>query len=164
MTALYELTKELKECEQLLMAGELTEEMLADTLNALSSEFKSKAVNVGLFIKSVEQMSEACKNEQARLKDRQQSFDKKVEQMKTYLLENLIAIGETKITDPLITISTRKPTKACQIDDENKVPEQYVKTKTVTSIDKRTLLADLKNGEEIEGVSLIDGKQSITIK
>lgn len=164
MTALYELTKELKECEQLLLAGELTEEMLADTLNALSSEFKSKAVNVGLFIKSVEQMSEACKNEQARLKDRQLSFDKKAEQMKAYLLENLLATGETKITDPLLTISTRKPAKACRIDDENKVPDSYVKTNTVISIDKRKLIIDLKNGEEIEGVSLVDGKQSITIK
>ena len=164
MTALYELTKELKECEQLLMAGELTEEMLADTLNALSSEFKSKAVNVGLFIKSVEQMSEACKNEQARLKERQQSFDKKVEQMKLYLLENLIAIGETKITDPLITISTRKPTKVVVIDSEENIPSLYLKSKTVTSVDKREIEKALKDGEEVSGAHLEDGKQSITIK
>jgi len=164
MTALYELTKELKECEQLLMAGELTEEMLADTLNALSSEFKSKAVNVGLFIKSVEQMSEACKNEQARLKDRQQSFDKKVEQMKSYLLENLIAIGETKITDPLITISTRKPAKVVVIDSEENIPSFYLKSKTVTSVDKREIEKALKDGEEVSGAHLEDGNQSITIK
>lgn len=164
MTALYELTKELKECEQLLLAGDLTEEMLADTLNALSSEFKSKAVNVGLFIKTVEQMSEACKNEQARLKERQLSFDKKAEQMKAYLLENLLATGETKITDPLLTISTRKPSKVVVIDDEENIPSLYLKSKTVTSIDKREIAKALKDGDEVLGAHLEDGKQSITIK
>lgn len=164
MTALYKLTDELKECEQLLLSGELTEEMLADTLNALSVEFKDKAVNVALFIKSVEAMAEACKIEQLRLRDRQSSFESKAKQMKDYLLQNLVATGKTKITDPLVTISTRKPSKVVVIDDEKSIDEKWIVTKTSSSVDKRSVAAALKAGEEIKGAHLEDGKQSITIK
>ena len=77
-------------------------------------------------------------------------------------MDCLVRMGKDKIVGEMGQISTRKPAKVIHIEDENLIPEDFASYTRV--IDRSKVKDALKNGEEISGASLIDGKKSIQFK
>lgn len=88
-------------------------------------------------------------------KRRLQRFENRSEKIKAIILETMVANEIPRVDAPDITLSVRKGQKSVCIIDETLIPVSYKKTTTI--VDKAALKNALKNGEVIDGASLIDG-------
>jgi hypothetical protein len=151
--SLYELTS------QYLQVMDLTEEMdqetLKDTLESIEEQFEVKAENIIKLTKINEGEAAVIDNEIKRLQDRKKALDNKNKQLKEYLYHHMTTSNIKNVKSPLFTISIKKNPPKVNILDEAAIPPFYFKQKVTHELDKKDLLKDLKAGEEIEGVTLV---------
>jgi len=157
----YEIAKSYN---QLLDLSEtLDPEVLKDTLEAIQENFEEKSINITKIIKMNEAEVDVIETEIKRLKERQQVINNSNDRLKSYLYTHMTATGIDKIKSPLFTLSITKNPPKTNVIDENLIPIDYKTFKTVISVDKKQILADLKEGKEIEGVKLVQDTK-LTIK
>lgn len=89
-----------------------------DTLEGIEGEFEMKAENIAAFIKSLKAQSDILKNEETALKKRRDTKDRQIESLKTYLINQMKAIGRKKIDMPKAVISIRNNAPSLVVDDE----------------------------------------------
>lgn len=89
-----------------------------DTLEGIEGEFEMKAENIAAFIKSLKAQSDILKNEETALKKRRDTKDRQIESLKTYLLNQMKAIGRKKIDMPKAVISIRNNAPSLVVDGE----------------------------------------------
>lgn len=89
-----------------------------DNLEGIEGEFEMKAENIAAFIKSLKAQSDILKNEETALKKRRDTKDRQIESLKTYLLNQMKAIGRKKIDMPKAVISIRNNAPSLVVDDE----------------------------------------------
>lgn len=89
-----------------------------DTLEGIEGKFEMKAENIAAFIKSLKAQSDILKNEETALKKRRDTKDRQIESLKTYLLNQMKAIGRKKIDMPKAVISIRNNAPSLVVDDE----------------------------------------------
>ena len=164
MTHLYELTGELAQLEKLDPENENMAEAIAETFNALTAEFNDKAVAIVKVAKNADADIDALDAEIKRLQARKKTIQNFQNGLREYLRSNMEASGISKIECPLFSITLRKPSKVVVIDDEEQIPVDYKEIKTVVKTDKRRLLADLKDGEDIPGAHIELSKPALIIK
>ena len=90
---------------------------------------------------------------------RKDSAKNKRESLKSYLAAFLQG---KKWQNSEVAISWRK-SESVEVDDIDKLPEQYQRVVTTVEANKKQLKADLKSGVEVAGVRIIE-KQNIQIK
>jgi len=164
MEKLYKIADDYKSLVALVESGEATQEMIADTLEGIEGMIQHKAENIVHIANDYSRTVEAIDNEVKRLNDMKKTLVNRQVSLKEYLRLNMERTGIDKIECPLFKITLRKGSQAAQINDESALPDDYVTVKTTITPDKRKILADLKNGVEIEGAELTTGKTSILIK
>jgi hypothetical protein len=138
---------------------DLPEEVINDTLEALSGEFKDKAISVAAFFMNMDADIQAMKDAEKRIADRRKAKENKVKWMKDYLLNNMAKTGSTSIECPLFQIKLRTNAESVSILDESSIPDEFKTVETVTKIDK----AAIKRAGGCPGAELIR-TQSINIK
>lgn len=164
MTALYELTAELKEAQSLIAAGELTPEEMSDTLEGMVGEFNDKAIRVVYFQKNLDASIDAIDSELSRLNAKKKQLVSHKERMTDYLRSNMQAAEISKIECPLFSITLRKPSKVVAIDSQEDLPEEFVTVKTTTAPNKKAIGDALKAGQLVPGAHLEDGRSALMIK
>ena len=96
---------------------------------------------------------DAIKNEQERLKARLKSEERHIESLES-LIDRLVSPDYQKpMTIGTFTVSYRK-SEGVVIDDETKIPEEYMRVKVERTPDKETLKKLLKAGESVAGVRM----------
>lgn len=80
----------------------------SDTLEGLDGEFDIKIENLAVYIKSLIAEAQAIKNEESALKRRRTSIEKSVDWLKFYVLNNMNALGKTKIDMPRAVVDIRQ--------------------------------------------------------
>lgn len=157
---LYEITKQLNE---LLSLEDIPREQIEDTLNLIEEEFEVKAERVAAFIKELEADDSGLKTEIDRLSERKRVLTAKIDNLKGYLRQNMIASGKMKIKGKLFSITVGKPSPVldvfCPVED---LPEKFIVVKK--SADSAAIKAALKAGTEIKGCAITDGNPKLTIK
>ena len=168
--ALYKLTDETLELERQLEenGGELTEEALA-TYEDLLVKYPQKIDSVyGVMLKKKDQI-DALK---AKMKEMETEFkaiikghENSVAWLESYLISQIEKTEKSIIGGELKNYKVKKPKQVLKIDSEENIPLEFFVTKKVTAIDKKGLLLHIKaeDAEKIEGVSLVDGKKSISL-
>ncbi len=141
---LYEIADSFKDIYQMIDDNELSEEDVADHIEALDIEFKLKAEQVALVIKNLTPMQDYAKQESDRLKERSASLKAKQEWLKIYLVNCMAKVGETKIKGDLLTITSCQGKEYPKIDNEEELPDEHVKYEVVSKIDKKGLLKSLQ--------------------
>lgn len=164
MKQLYKISDDYKSLMELVENGEVTPDMIADTLEGVQGMFEEKAQNVVVIANQYERNLGMVQAEIDRLNHMKESIQRQRDSLKEYLRVNMERTGITKIECPLFKITLRKATTTCTVTNESSLPDDYVSVKTVVSPDKRKILADLKSGVDIPGAELSLGKTSITIK
>ena len=91
------------------------------------------------------------------------AYQSKINAYKTYLAFCLSASKQDKLQGNAFKISTRKGSASVLISDEKKIPFQFLKTKTETTIDKKGIADLLKAGEKVDGAELVYGESTISI-
>lgn len=164
MTHLYEITEQHKELLKLADESDDMAQAVADTMEGIEASFDDKAISLITVEKNMEADVLAINSEIERLTKRKQIIVNKQNSMKEYLRINMEETGISKITCPLFAITLKKGRDIVKIQDEDKIPTDYLNIKTSVTPMKREILAELKAGNDVEGAILVKSKSSILIK
>ena len=135
---------------------------LADVLAELNMSREEKIENTVRYIKNLRADSESARAEASNLVERADRFDKKAEQLESYLLSQLGACK--KLETPLYTLKVRVSKSTCCPTDEEaiqRLPEGFWNIKTTVKVtpDKKAIKAALEKGEKLEGCSIVENKR-----
>lgn len=162
---LYEIANNYQQVLQLAEAGELDEQTAKDTLESINGEFTDKARNCMMIVRQLESDSAGIKAEIDRLKLLQAQTDKAVESLKDYIKYGMEATGCDKVDLGIFKLTLKAATKAVEIFDESSLPQDYFVVVPETKRPDKTLISKaIKDGFEVSGAKLVDGKRALLIK
>lgn len=137
--------------------GEIPE-LWSELLDDIHLSKEKKSLDIARYIKSLKVEAIGIKSEIDKLSERYRSCMNHVERITNYLKSNM-SPGE-KYKDSNTIISWRK-SERLKVINQDIIPSMYLKTEV--SVMKSIIKRDIKNGIEIEGVSL-ESIQNIQIK
>lgn len=166
MTQLYELASNFKIIEDLINNAENgteeEKELLQKALDEIGLDIKEKAENITKFIFNLKADCEALENEEKRLKEKRLSKEKRIENLKAYIKNNMEFLNLQKIETSIANISIRKNPAKLEIINEALIPNIYFKV--IRELDNSAIKEALKNGSKIEGAELVTTNTSLMIK
>ena len=130
-----------------------------DELEKLNLARDKKVEGIGLWIKELTAEKEAIKKEREGFAYREKVLGNKIDSLKNYLA---YALGGEKFSTPRLVVSYRR-SESVNIVDEMKVPDEYCHFSVDRKPDKTLLKKMLKQGKEIDGVTLTE-KSNIQVK
>lgn len=165
MSSLYELVGKRLELQKKLESLNFDEETIIDTLEGDSTELQAKIEDYGFVIRNLEAFGDAIKAEETRLAERRKAHEKRVANIKAWLLENMQACGITKIECPVFSISVKTNPPKVVVDDEKAIPDRFLVVPDLPppSPDKKAIAAAIKAGEVVNGCH-IEQSSRIEIK
>ena len=161
---LYEITEQHKDLLKLADESEDMAQAVADTMESLEGDFDDKAISLMYVVNDMSDNVSIIDSEVKRLTDRKKTIVNKQESMKEYLRFNMEESGISKIECPLFTITLAKGRDIVQIQDEGKIPTDYLNIKTSVTPIKADIAKALKSGVDVPGAILVKSKSSIRIK
>lgn len=165
MTALYDISKQYQELTALAEAGdEDLSVAIRDTMEGIAGEFQEKGKALAMVTLNMDGDLEAIQSQIDRLTERKRILTNRKESLKEYLRANMEASGITKITHPLFTITLGKGKPIVVIDEESKIPDEFMNVKVTSSPAKAEIAKAIKEGLEVPGAHSEIGKSSISIK
>lgn len=147
-----------------LLESDIPEDQLTDCLESITDAIEDKASNIVAVVTTLDSDTTAIDNQIKRLQERKKAIVNNKERLKEYLRYNMEQTGITKIKHPLFNISLGKPTATAEIINTDELPDDYLSVKTEIKPDKRKILSDLKQGVDIKGAKLSEGKSRLLIK
>jgi DNA repair exonuclease SbcCD ATPase subunit len=152
--SLRDLLDELDEAE-----GELSED-LEHRLDVATMALTEKIDNVLAFAAEREAYADALRGEMERLGKRAKSVEATADSLRKYVLTSMRRAGIPKVEGLRFTARTQANPGRVVVDDESKIPQEFVNTRTESYIDKRALRdALLKN--DVPGAHI---EQSISLR
>lgn len=160
MPTLYELQDQYKRLYELLTDGDIDEQTLHDTLDAIdfSGEFETKADGYARIIRQFNADAEAAKAEAARLSERSKTFSERGKQLTARLFDAMKSTGNVKFKTQLFSFGIRNNPPALQVFDESLIPDSYTHIEHHRVIDKALIKDLLKSGGIVAGCRLTQGE------
>lgn len=136
--------------EQIFENGEYKEDIKLNT-----ETIEDDAISIASYIKNLE-VEEAGINEAVKnMTERKRVLQYRIEGLKHFLQTNLQANNITEIsTSPYFKIKIKKNPPKVEMEPGVIVPDEYLRTKTITEIDKSKISDELKNGVLLEFAKL----------
>lgn len=150
---LYELTESYLNLQELLENPEVPQELITSALEQVGEELEVKAENIAKLIKTLEVDIAGFKGEEKRLSDQRKTLENRVKSLKEYLDGAMKLTGKTKFKGELFSFNIQKNPPSAVILDEKLIPKKYF-IEQEPIIDKRAVLNDLKNGEDVPGAEI----------
>lgn len=177
---LYELTNDFQtlfeSLDEMTDNDELTDEQKQsletawfDTLESIEADFNDKAENVAVYIKMLSAEAAMLKAEEENLRERRKQKERRMENLKEYLLENMSRVKLKNVKGTMAEISVRNNPESVRFADEKafvewaKVHNDKLLRYKEPEIRKTDVKKFLQGGGEIDGVSLMR-TQSVIIK
>ena len=160
MATLYEIKGELDNCfkqDDMVVNGQTGEVFDASYLDHLNMQLDEKIDNIAAFIKNLTADNGNCDEQIAYFQNRKKQNTRRIEWLKKYLADNL---GSKKYVTTRAEVSFRN-TKAVEIVDENKLPDEYKKIKTTYTPDKKSIKQAIESGNPVEGAELVVRRSTI---
>jgi len=169
MNTLYELTGQYAELLSAIESGDIPEEAISDTLEALGGELDEKIDNCACIVKQLDSEAAAIKAEKATLADRQSVKEHQRDRLKDYIRQAMQLAGKKKVETARNKITVGKPSQRAVITNIGALkscksvwkPYDYSKE---TNVDKTSLKTLLQAGEPIPGAALQDGAPRLMIR
>ena len=161
---LYEITKDMREIEALVDQGELTPEMVADTIEDLDGQFDDKMRSTLKVRQGMLADIAGLDSELERLTKMKKTLQSSCDWLTDYVKNAMLMTQREKLDLGIFKLSLRKATEQLGELDEDKIPAEYFSIIPESKkLDKKTLLKDAKVSP-IEGVKLGQSARSLTIK
>lgn len=141
--------------------GEITPE-IGEQLAINEKELQEKAVSYGYVMKQYDFEIDQINAEIERLGKLASQKTKIKEELKTRIADAMIKFNIQKIDHANLKLSFRK-SNALVINQDAHIPVEYIKTKEVETIDKAGLKKAVEEGQEFEGIWIIEN-QNLQIK
>lgn len=162
MANIYQITDKYKFIQQLIEDG-APEEAFIEALNAIDGELAEKLENYAAVIKNIESDINGIKAEVDRLNERKKVMEASVKRMKENMQTAMVETGQTNVKGEKFSFNVQKNPPSLLVHDDSLIPIDYIKVEEVKTIDKKAILAELKNGADIQGVEIQQG-ESIRIR
>lgn len=150
---LYELTQNYLNLQVLLDDETVGTDIINKALNEVGGEIEEKAENIAILIKNLESDVEGFKKEEERLAAKRSSAENKIKGLKTYLDTTMRSTGKEKFKTKLFSFNIQKNAPSVEVADEKAIPKEYF-IEQDPKLDRKALLAALKDGKEIQGVTI----------
>lgn len=157
---LYEMTEAQKELYELMTSGEIDEEVYADTLEGIGI-----AEKIGAYCVVANELAgdlQKIESEIERLNEKKKSIENNIKRLNLRLGDCLYSMNTTKYNAGTYTVY-RRETQQVIIDDSEKIPAEFMKTRVSETPNKTLIKESIKEGKEVAGAH-IQTNQSITIK
>lgn len=138
--------------------GEILDEELFDSLDALEMEKEQLIEEVCLEIKNTESYAEALKAEKKAIADKHSAAERHVESLRKYVK---FALNNEKLKTSKVSVSYRKSKSVEFSGDIANLPEDCIKVEK--SVRKTELKEHLDAGEQFDGASIVE-KVNMIIK
>lgn len=165
-TRTIDLAVEMKKLQALAEDGELTLDMIKDTLEGLEGMLGDKIDATMSVVRGFEGQASVCDSESKRLATRKKSWDNQANLLRKYILECLITSGSDTIKTDLNTFTARKGSPSLVVDDEELLPDEYVESSTeiISKVKKDELKKAILAGAEIKGARIEIGPRSLQVR
>lgn len=140
--------------KSVLESKDLDPQAMADTLDAIKDARDVKLDNIAKLITKLKGQTEELSDKAKSFREEAAYRKNKVKFLTKYLTDFLDEQGIKKIDTENFILTTRNNKQSTIIDDESKLPEEYLTTKTETRPDKTKLYKAMKDGQMIPGAHL----------
>lgn len=154
---LYDINGAIAQLAEMLEEGEIDEQVYNDTVEGLGTELAVEDVVKAIRNKTAE--ADALKAEVERLTDKKRRAEAAVDGLKNILLTYLTNTGQKKLKTGLFCVS-KGTSKSANIIDEALIPAEYL-IEQPAKVDKKAILAALKNGDSVQGAELKESEHII---
>ena len=155
---LYTMTANAEYLYSLLESGEIDEQTVNDTLDAMCVE--DKLIDYCHVIGAFKAEVEMYKAEETRLADKRKRAEKNIERLEKAVLDYMTASNTDKKKCGTFDLKVSKSSKT-RIVDEAAIDAAYVSYEQVKKIDKAWILKALRKGDTVAGCEL---EQTTSIK
>lgn len=144
---------------------EITPELKEQLEKELTELLQQKSQNIIGYTKNIELTIEAMKTEEKRISEQRKVLENKLDNFKQYVKECMEQNRIKKIETGLGTISIAKNPISIEIENEEKVPDEFKTVITTTKIDKTKIKDNFKETGEIpDGVKINTENTRLQIK
>ena len=144
---------------------EITPELKEQLEKELTELLQQKSQNIIGYTKNIELTIEAMKTEEKRISEQRKVLENKLANFKQYVKECMEQNSIKKIETGLGTISIAKNPISIEIENEEKVPDEFKTVITTTKIDKTKIKDNFKETGEIpDGVKINTENTRLQIK
>lgn len=158
---LYELMEGYENFLRAVESGDVPEEAIADTLEAIEADIDEKIDNTACLLKVLEAEEKAIKEEEDRLAERRKVKANARERIKSYLTDMLLAMGKTEFETPRNKISFRKTPGKVVLADEKAfiewaiVNDDSLLTYGKPAVNKTAIKLAIEGGRKINGAEIV---------
>lgn len=150
---LYELTGDYLNLWEMAEDPDVDEEAFFDTLEGIQGSIEEKADGYAKVMEQLKGDSVSLKAEIDRLQARKTAIDNNIDRMKKALEQAMIATGNRKFKTTLFSFNIQKNPASVEVVDQAKIASEYWIPQD-PKLDKKMILADLKEGKEVAGCEL----------
>lgn len=150
MAYLYEFEQAAAQLYELLLAEEIDEQTLQDSLEAMGAN--DKIESCCQVIKQLAADAAMYEAEEKRCAERKKACKNGIERIKNNIFSFMLASSQTEIKTGTFNVKTAY-TKAVHIIDESAIPEQYLISQPA-KVNKTEIGKALRAGETVEGCEL----------
>jgi hypothetical protein len=147
---LYQLSAAYQQIQSMIEDGQ---DGLTDTLESLNDAIEDKAVGYAKVMLNLGAQAKAIKEEESRLADRRKAIESNIKRLKESLEQSMNDVGMKRIKTELFSFNIQKNPPSVEVLNDSIIPKNYFVPQDPT-LDKKTILADLKNGVEVPGVQI----------
>lgn len=149
----------------LMEQEEMTEEEKTKVVEELTNLLNEKSQSIIGYTKNIELTIEAMKTEEKRISDNRKSLENRLAKFKEYVKDCMEKGGFSKIETELGQLSIAKNPMSVEIENEEKIPNEFKVEVVTTKVDKTAIKNHFKEtGELIPGIKIITEKTSLRIK
>lgn len=171
MSTLYELTEEYLILLDMMQDSEMDEQVLKDTMEAISGEIEIKADNYAAVIDNLKVVVAGINGEITEIekiadskKKKVESIENNIDRMKKNLQSSMNAIGKVKFkTDRHSYYFSHNERVELDTKDVNKIPEDCLSYKEPTP-NKAAIKKAIKDGRDFKGIAHLETSETLVIR
>lgn len=150
---LYDLSQNYLNLQELLEDESVGFDMINKALNEVNGEIEAKAENIAILIKNLESDAEGIKKEEDRLSVKRGTIENRIKGLKNYLDTNMRVLNKLKFKTKLFSFNVQNNPPTVEVSDEKLIPKEFFVEQS-PKLDRKALLAALKEGKEIDGATI----------
>lgn len=155
---LFELNEKYRELEQ---RDDLDPETLKDTLDSINDSREVKLDNIANWIENNQADIDFLDKKIKQLQADKKSLVNRTKSLMEYMTTVIDDSGLKELKTENHILKPRNYRASVYISDEKEIPSEFIKFKTVESIDKKSIYELLKNGETVRGAELKPNRKTV---
>lgn len=163
MSNLYQISERQRNLLDLLLSGEVEEDVLAPALAEVEKELSCKAADCIAVMLKMDSFIGEVDNEVRRLTDYKKSLKANQDRLKNTIVGAMVKLGRDSLPTGRGVIKLKTNPAACVIDNIDILPTEYTKTEIKITPDKTKIKDAIKSGTLVAGAHL-EQTQRVEVK